>query len=108
MGVRPPTDDDEEPDTIEFGIAALDARLDRVDLQFPATQEAVLQAAGDQSIPYDANGGTIALSTAMDETGKERFADEQELLNALHPVFEKHRTARSSSLLGQMRSLLPF
>ena len=38
MGVRPPTNDtDDEPDVIDFGIAALDARLEDRDVSFPTT-----------------------------------------------------------------------
>ena len=32
MGVRPPQNDTSPPDTIEFGIAALDARLEETSI----------------------------------------------------------------------------
>lgn len=36
MGVRPPQNDSSTPDVIEFGIAALDARIQESNVEFPA------------------------------------------------------------------------
>lgn len=109
MGVRPPTnDDDDEPDIVTFGIAALDARLDDADLSYPVDAEEVVAALGDPEIPYDATGNDVRLSEALDRTHFSRFETEQELLNALHPVFESYRERTSNSFIAQLRALFPF
>ena len=109
MSVRPPTDDlDDEPDTIAFGIAALDARLDEADVSFPTDAATLRTLLGDEAIPYNASGATITLSSALDDVPQERFEHEQELLNALHPVFEEARQKGQTGLLGRLRSFVPF
>lgn len=109
MGVRPPTDDvDEEPDVVEFGIAALDARLADADVEFPATAEELDSRFGHTEVPYDATGHTMTVSEALEAADRRRFESEQDLLNALHPVFERKREAASTSLLAQLRALVPF
>ena len=108
MGVRPPQQDDDEPDAIEFGIAALDARLSEVDVDYPATGETIIEELGDAKIPYNATGSRISMTEAIDRSDESRFESEQELLNALHPVFEEYRASRGASLVGRLRSLLPF
>jgi hypothetical protein len=108
MGVRPPQQDDDEPDAIEFGIAALDARLSDADVSFPADSDAVVGALGDSEISYNATGNTISIRKAIDRSGKEYFESEQELLNALHPVFEDLRESASNSILMQLKALVPF
>ncbi|HKL30617.1 MAG TPA: hypothetical protein VJ898_15285 [Natrialbaceae archaeon] len=108
MGVRPPTNDTSEPDVIEFGIAAVDARLDERELSFPADRETVRAAFSGAAIPYNASGSTVAFETVLDAVDVETFEDEQELLNALHPVFEEYRASRTPSLLQRLRSLFPF
>jgi hypothetical protein len=108
MGVRPPRNETSEPDAIEFGIAAVDARLDERDLSFPTDRETARSAFRGESVPYDAAGNTVAFETLLDEVEVERFEDEQELLNALHPVFEEYRASKTPSFLQGVRSLLPF
>ncbi|MFB6083054.1 MAG: hypothetical protein ABEJ94_02275 [Halorientalis sp.] len=108
MGVRPPQQDDDEPDAIEFGIAALDARLSDAGVAFPADKERIVAALGDREIPYNAAGNEITVAEAIDRSGKEYFESEQELLNALHPVFEDMRESASSSVLMQLKALVPF
>jgi hypothetical protein len=108
MGVRPPQQDDDEPDAIEFGIAALDARISEANVTFPADADTVVTALGDTKIPYNATGNKIAIRKAIDRTGKRHFESEQELLNALHPVFEDLRESASNSILMQLRALVPF
>jgi hypothetical protein len=109
MGVRPPQQgDDEPPDAVAFGIAALDEHLNRAEIQFPAAQRELLEALGDPEIPYDAGGNTMALSEALENTHVSNFENKQNLMNALHPVFEAKRQAANGSLVGQLRSLLPF
>lgn len=108
MGVQPPGDDAQStPETIEFGIAALDARLDGADLEWPATAEELVDALEDAQIPYDAAGNTVGLQEALAEIPEDRFDSEQMLKDRLHPVFENHR-ANASGLFGQLRALLPF
>lgn len=110
MSVRPPADDslDDEPDTVAFGIAALDARLDSAEIDFPADADAVRTAVGDEEIPYNASGNTMTVATALDRANTKRFETEQDLLNALHPVFEQAREGNRTGLLGRLRSFVPF
>ncbi len=109
MGVRPPSNDvDEEPDVVEFGIAALDARLADADVSFPATAEELREYFGDATVPYDASGNEMPVAEALAEADGESFDSEDELLNALHPVFERKRQAASTSLVKQLRGLVPF
>lgn len=110
MGVRPPQqgDDDDAPETVAFGIAALDEHLNRGTATFPTTDRELLEALDDPAIPYDAKGNELRLSTALEDAHTSRFDTRQELLNALHPVFEAERERANSSIVGQLRSLLPF
>ena len=105
MGVRPPQDDEEEPESLAFGIAALTERLDRAEVSYPADSDEIVHALGDPEIPYDPSGHSIAVSSALDETGRERFDSEDDLLDALHPVFEQHRRSAPDGLLERLRSL---
>lgn len=108
MGVRPPADDADEPEVIEFGIAALDADLEEADVDFPTDTAGIREEIGDVSVPYDASGNTVRVGELLDEVGQQTFDHEQELLNALHPVFERKRESGGNSLLSQLRSLVPF
>ncbi|MFB6139909.1 MAG: hypothetical protein ABEJ26_05690 [Halosimplex sp.] len=109
MGVRPPSNDvDDEPDVVEFGIAALDARLDDADLAYPVSTEELEARFGDATVPYDAAGHELRVDDALAETDRQAFDSKAELLNALHPVFERERQAASTSLVSQLRSLVPF
>lgn len=109
MGVRPPSnDDDDEPESVEFGIAAVDARFDRVDLSFPASRDEVDAELGDQQIPYDVHGNTVSLREILADVDRDEFSSRQELLNALHPGFESYRKRHSNTVVQQVRSLLPF
>ena len=109
MGMRPPpSDDGDEPETVTFGIAALDARLDEAGVRYPIDAGSVVRERGDPEVPYDATGSSVALSEALEETHIERFETEQELLNALHPVFERYRERSAGGILGRLRSFLPF
>ncbi|MFP8957083.1 hypothetical protein ACLI4Y_10165 [Natrialbaceae archaeon A-CW3] len=109
MGVRPPTNgSDDEPTSIEFGIAAVDATLKRSELSFPASSDDVRAELGDEQIPYDVHGNAILLETALEEVPQTEFESRQELLNALHPVFETYREEHSSGFMQQLRSLFPF
>jgi hypothetical protein len=104
----PPSDDGHEPDTVTFGIAALDARLEESDVHYPVDARSLVRDLGDPQIPYDANGSSVALSEAIEQTHIDRFETEQELLNALHPVFERYRERSGSGILAQLRAFLPF
>ncbi|ERG94899.1 MAG: hypothetical protein J07HQW2_01341 [Haloquadratum walsbyi J07HQW2] len=108
MAVRPPQQDDDDPDTLTFGIAALDAHLSEADLTFPATTREVVLGLGDPAVPYDASGSTVSLSEAFDDVEKGEFDNKTELLNALHPVFEEYRVTSSGGFLKQLRAMLPF
>lgn len=107
MGVRPPSNgSDSEPETIEFGIAALDARLDERNVSFPASAADLDTAHGDIRVAVDASGTTITLSDALADCEDDSFDSQQELLNALHPVFEAKREA--SGFLDRLRALVPL
>jgi hypothetical protein len=109
MGVRPPsTDIDDEPDIIAFGIAALDARLEETDVSFPVTAEELADGYGDMRIPFDAAGHETTLREAVRESDCREFDSQPDLLDALHPVFERKRQATSNSILAQLRAILPF
>lgn len=109
MGVRPPSDGVEEgPDVVEFGIAALAAKLDARDVEFPVDADRLVEAHGDLSVPIDAAGHEIRLEEALQRVNRGRFDSKGDLLEALHPVFEAEREAVSRSLLAQLRGLLPF
>jgi len=109
MGVRPPTNDvDDEPETIEFGIAVLDARVEDRGVSFPITSEELDSAYGDITVAVDAAGHKITLSEAVADCPQERFESKQALLNGLHPVFEEKREKRSGGIIGRLRSLVPF
>ncbi|WP_255149718.1 hypothetical protein [Halorarius halobius] len=109
MGVRPPqNDDDEEPEAVSFGIAALDAYLDDADVSYPVRSEELVERLGDPEIPYDASGNGVELSAALDRAHFDQFETEQELLNTLHPVFESYRERGPNDLVGRLRRLLPF
>lgn len=108
MGVRPPSDDTSEPDVIEFGIAALEPELEEADLEYPTDARTVRTKLGHVEVPYDVSGNTIQLETALEDVDERSFDNERDLLNALHPVFEAKREAAGSSLLAQLRGLVPF
>ncbi len=108
MGVRPPSDDTDEPDVIEFGIAALDDDLSEADVQFPTDTATLRREVGHVSVPYNADGATVSLDSLLEDVGRRQFENEQELLNALHPAFERKREAAGRSLIAQLRSLVPF
>jgi len=109
MGVRPPSSgDDEEPKSVEFGIAAVDARLRDADLSFPATKDDVAAELGHERIPYDVHGNDVALGEMLAEVDTREFRSRQELLNDLHDPFEEYRQANSGGVFQQFRSMLPF
>lgn len=107
MAARPPQSDDEEPDTIAFGIPVVEAHLDGADLSFPATDDEIVAALGNPGVPYDARGRSVSLDEALDRTGKDRFDSRRELLNELHPVLEELRTSGGAGLVDWLKSLLP-
>jgi hypothetical protein len=107
MGVRPPQQDGSDADHIEFGIAALEPHIDeRID--YPATGQEVIDAVGDVQVPYDASGGTVALSEIVEAAPAATYESKRDLLDQLHPVFEEYRASASNSLVGRLRGLLPF
>ncbi|APW97908.1 hypothetical protein CHINAEXTREME_08990 [Halobiforma lacisalsi AJ5] len=109
MGVRPPSNgDDDEPESVEFGIAAVDARLKDADLSFPATRDDVAAELGTARIPYDVHGNDVSLGEMLSEVDSEEFRSRQQLLNELHEPFEEYRRQHSGGVFQQMRSMLPF
>ncbi|GAB6877907.1 hypothetical protein JCM17823_01810 [Halorubrum gandharaense] len=108
MAARPPGGGgSSEPETIEFGIAALDARIEEADVSFPATGEEITRELGDPEIPYDASGRTLALSEVVDRAPSRRFENETEFLNAVYPVFDEARQ-QGGGFLDDLRDALPF
>ncbi len=110
MAVRPPDDDDldDGPDTVAFGIAALDARLADREVTFPTDVESLRRELGAAEVPYNAAGNTMSVADALDRVPKQRFESRQELLNVLHPVFEEKRASSSTGILARLRSLMPI
>lgn len=106
MGVRPPDDGTDEPSTVAFGIAAVDDRLAETDLAFPATRREVREALGDEAVPYDAAGNTVPVEDVVEAVERDRFETEQDLMNALHPIFEARRRS-GGGLLQRLLSILP-
>lgn len=108
MAVPPTGNTVEEPDTIAFGIAALDSHLDEENISFPTTKESLRDSLGTVGIPYNAAGSTMPLDEAIEQVPKQRFESKRELLNALHPVFEERREAGPTKILDRIRSFIPF
>jgi hypothetical protein len=108
MGMRPPADDDDdEPATVAFGIAAVDDRLESFDVSYPVSKSALRESVGHVEVPYDTRGHSVRLAEVLAEVDVEEFGDEQELLNALHPAFERRRQ-KGASVLERVRRVLPF
>lgn len=105
---RAPPPDDSDPAVIEFGIPVLDDRLEEASVTFPATRDELEADVGTMEVPFDAGGHTVRLGDAIDELDADRFESKNELLEALHPVFEAYRQRRAGGLMGQIRSILPF
>ncbi|MFB6094492.1 MAG: hypothetical protein ABEJ77_06090 [Halanaeroarchaeum sp.] len=106
MAAVPPPEDDAEPDSVAFGIPALDDRLREGSVGFPVDAESLVDALDDPEIPYDPSGRTMRLSEAVARADRHRFESRRDLLNALHPVFEE---AREGGGVGSwLRRLLPF
>ena len=109
MGVRPPSNDtDDDPESIEFGIAALNARVDEMDVTFPVSVDSLDAEYGDMRVPVDPSGNDVRFGDVLAECPRERFESEQEMLNVLHPIFEQKREKIGGSLIGRLRSLVPF
>ncbi|WP_159900601.1 hypothetical protein [Salinirussus salinus] len=109
MGVQPPSNDvEEDPDVVEFGIAALAARVEDLEIEYPVEAETLVDRYGDIAVPVDAAGTEISVAEAVRTSGRHQFSSEQDLLNALHPVFEEKRESTSRSIIAQLRALVPF
>ena len=72
------------------------------------TLDELVRELDDVAVPYNAAGGTVRLSEALESVPQSRFASKAELLDHLHPVFEEYRRSASNNILGQLRALLPF
>lgn len=109
MGVQPPSENAEDgPTVVEFGIAALDAKLKDRDLAFPLDREELVTTHGDITVPIDASGHEMRLEAALECCDRREFESERDLLNTLHPIFEDKREATSRSVVAQLRALVPF
>jgi hypothetical protein len=107
MAARAPPSDTSDPDVIEFGIAALAARLDDAAIDYPTTSRQLCAAVEDTAIPVDGSGNTIELNVVLDRLPQDEFTSESELLDMLHPVFEEQRKKAGQSVFGRLRALLP-
>jgi len=108
MAARPPSNDiDDEPEIVEFGIAALDARIEQREVAFPVTSPDLASTHGDLRVAVDPAGHELALDEALARCDREEFSSKQDLLNALHPVFEAERES-GSGILGRLRALVPL
>lgn len=108
MAARPPQRDTETPGAIEFGIAALQPYLEDAEVEYPVTSGELVAALGDPAVPVDAHGRTVSLSAVVEDTARDEFESERDLLDALHPVFERYRERASGGFLASLRGLLPF
>lgn len=110
MKARPPQNDgvDDDQEMIAFGIAALDSYLSDADVTFPMDKQTLRETLGYADVPYNATGNAIQLDTALDHTSSQRFENKQELLNELHPVFERYRQEEGNHLLDRIRSMFPW
>jgi hypothetical protein len=108
MGVRPPANDDSEPDVIEFGIAALEPKLEDAEIEYPTDSRSLKAKIGGIEVPYDASGSTMQLETALEQLEGATFDSQRELLNSLHPVFERKRERAGNGIVSQLRALVPF
>jgi len=108
MAARPPSNDlDDEPDIVEFGIAALEARIEDQEVSFPVTAAELEATHGDVRVAVDPAGHELGLDEALARCDREEFTSKQDLLNALHPVFERERES-GGGLLARLRALSPF
>lgn len=109
MAARPPGNDEEDaPDSMAFGIAALDARIENRDVSFPISIDELRESCGDMQIAIDPSGTEIAFATILDQCTRDSFENRQDLLNALHPIFEAERERKSSGVIGRLRQFVPF
>lgn len=110
MRAPPPQNNDigEGPETVAFGIAALDSYLTEEEVSFPTDKQTLRATLGDVNVPYNATGNTMRLDTALDHTPKQRFENKHELLNELHPVFEERRQAGGNPFFDRIRSVFPL
>jgi hypothetical protein len=108
MAARPPSNDNnDDPDIVEFGIAALDAQVQKRGVSFPVTAADLASTHGDVRIAVDPAGHEMPLREALERCDREQFTSKQDLLNALHPVFEAERES-GTGILGRLRSLVPL
>lgn len=108
MAARPPKDSNDDPNSIEFGIAALAAHLDDPDVEYPIRSDQLSKVVGDPDIPIDVHGNSISLSKVLTEVDAEQFDSQQDVLNTPHPVFETYRDSAGTGVLASVRSLIPF
>lgn len=106
MAAPPPQNDDSKPEVITFGIAAVDAALEETEITFPTDRETLVAALGEEEIPYDTRGRSVAFEAALAEVDQDEFESRRELMNALHPVFEARRG--SGGIGGWLRAIFPF
>ena len=109
MGVQPPSNDvEEDPDVVEFGIAALAARVEDLEIEYPVEAQRLVDRYGDIAVPVDAAGTEVSVAEAVRASGRHQFSSEQDLLNALHPVFEEYRRSRTPGVIERVRAALPL
>ncbi|MFW5938309.1 MAG: hypothetical protein ACOCSN_05125 [Halanaeroarchaeum sp.] len=106
MAAVPPPSDDDEPDSVTFGIPALDDLLRDSEVAFPVAADDLVAELEDPEIPCDPTGRSIRLSEAIDRADRRRFESRRDLLNELHPVFEEVRG--TGGVAGWLKRLLPF
>jgi hypothetical protein len=102
--MRPPQNESSEPDTIEFGIAALNARIDDSGVSFPATAGEVVESVQTADIPYDGSGNTIHLGEVLSQAGQQEFDNQTELLNTVHPIFEEKRANSAPGFIERIKN----
>jgi len=104
MGMRPPTDDGIDADTVEFGIVAFDGLLDEATVEFPADRADLREALGDRTVAVDPSGREVAVDDVLADLDDRRYESPSDLKEALHPIFEDRRSGLG--LVGTVRSWL--
>lgn len=107
MAARPPAGDDEtvDEDPVVFGIATVDEYLRDAEVTFPASGDAVVAAVDDPEVQVGPNAHTVALSAAIERTGRSEFETRREFLDALYDEFERERH-QSGGFVSWLRSLV--
>lgn len=105
MAARPPQTESRPDGPTAFGIAVVDEHLEAADLDYPATPADVLDELGDPRVRCGPSAHEIALSSALDQTGRQQFDSRRDLLDELHDAFERERRG-TTGFVAWLKSLV--